>query len=140
MLIESGEWTGEACLEAQDKMAQVRGRERLREEDDDLSVEGLGREPAAVLGDADTDGVLRMGTDGHEGVRLAVVALPESALPVLLPEKIEITQEGGSPAGEGAGVREYDVPGVRRAGAARDRHDGYVCGLELVLLSLYRCA
>jgi len=29
-----------------------------------------------------------------------VVALPESALPVLLPESIEITQEGGSPLGK----------------------------------------
>jgi len=37
---------------------------------------------------------------GHEGVRPGgVVALPESALPVLLPEQIEITQEGGSPLG-----------------------------------------
>ena len=28
------------------------------------------------------------------------MALPESALPVLLPEQIEITQEGGSPLGK----------------------------------------
>ena len=35
---------------------------------------------------------------GHEGVEAGgVVALPESALPVLLPENVEITQQGGSP-------------------------------------------
>ena len=37
---------------------------------------------------------------GHEGIAPGdVVPLPESALPVLLPEQIEITQEGGSPLG-----------------------------------------
>jgi len=61
------------------------------------------------------------------------VALPEGALPVVLPEKIEITQEGGSPLGKGAGVCEHDVPGVRRPGAARDGHDGHVRRFELVL-------
>ncbi len=69
----------------------------------------------------------------------AGVPVPESALPVLLPEKIEITQEGGSPLGRGAGVCEYDVPDVRRAGAARDGHDGHVRRFELVLLPLYGC-
>jgi len=40
-------------------------------------------------------------TNGHDGVKAGgVVALPESALPVLLPDSIEITQEGGSPLGK----------------------------------------
>jgi len=37
---------------------------------------------------------------GHAGVEAGgVVPLPESALPVVLPEQIEITQQGGSPLG-----------------------------------------
>jgi leucyl-tRNA synthetase len=40
-------------------------------------------------------------TNGHDGISPGgVVPLPESALPVLLPEQIEITQEGGSPLGK----------------------------------------
>jgi leucyl-tRNA synthetase len=39
-------------------------------------------------------------TNGHEGVEAGgVVALPESALPVVLPPQVEITQQGGSPLG-----------------------------------------
>ncbi len=39
--------------------------------------------------------------NGHPGLEPGgVVALPESALPVLLPEQMEITQEGGSPLGK----------------------------------------
>ena len=62
-----------------------------------ISVEGLGSEPAAVLGDADPDGVLRMGMLGSS--RVESLPVPESALPVLLPEQVEITQQGGSPLG-----------------------------------------
>ncbi len=42
--------------------------------------------------------------------------------------------------GPGAGVRQRDVPEVRRPGAARDRHDGHVRRFVLVLLSLHRRA
>jgi leucyl-tRNA synthetase len=39
--------------------------------------------------------------NGHTGVEPGgVVALPESALPVLLPDQVAITQEGGSPLGK----------------------------------------
>jgi leucyl-tRNA synthetase len=39
--------------------------------------------------------------NGHAGVEPGgVVALPESALPVMLPPQVEITQEGGSPLGK----------------------------------------
>ncbi len=62
-----------------------------------------------------------------------------SSLPVLLPEQIEITQQGGSPLGARAGFCERDLSEVWRAGAARDRHDGHVRRFELVLLSLHRC-
>jgi leucyl-tRNA synthetase len=48
---------------------------------------------------------------GHEGVAAGgVVPLPESALPVLLPDTIEITQEGGSPLGKVPGFVNTTCP------------------------------
>jgi leucyl-tRNA synthetase len=98
VLINSGEWTGEAVLEAQEKMA------RFAEE------HGFGKKTTTYrLKDWGVSRQRYWGTPipmvycerGHEGVkRGGVVALPESALPVLLPEQIEITQEGGSPLGK----------------------------------------
>jgi leucyl-tRNA synthetase len=83
---------GLICGEAQKKMAGVCGAGAdLATATVTYPAEGLGREPAAVLGHADSDGVLR---PEH-----GLVPLPESALPVLLPEQIEITQQGGSPLG-----------------------------------------
>jgi leucyl-tRNA synthetase len=57
-----------------------------------LSPEGLGREPAALLGHADSHDLLRQ-------ARRAAFRCPTSALPVLLPAQMEITQQGGSPLG-----------------------------------------
>ena len=98
VLIDSGEWTGEACLEAQEKMA------RFAEEN------GFGKKTTTYrLKDWGVSRQRYWGTPipmvycerGHDGVKPGgVVALPESALPVLLPEQIEITQEGGSPLGK----------------------------------------
>ena len=84
---------GLSCVEAQKKMAGVCGGEGLRRGDDHVSPEGLGCEPAALLGHADPDDLLRE----WRGIGPGIVPVPESALPVLLPEKIEITQQGGSP-------------------------------------------
>ena len=97
VLIDSEEWTGESCLEAQEKMASFAERG------------GFGR--ATVTYRLKDWGVSRQrywGTpipmvyceQGHAGVEPGgVVPLPESALPVLLPEQVEITQQGGSPLG-----------------------------------------
>ena len=41
-------------------------------------------------------------------------------------------------AGQGAGVRQRELPQVRRPGAPRDRHHGHLRRFVLVLLSLYR--
>ena len=43
-------------------------------------------------------------------------------------------------AGGNAGVCEYDVSEVRRAGSARDGHDGYVRGFVVVFLPVLRSA
>jgi leucyl-tRNA synthetase len=97
VLMDSGEWTGESVLEAQEKMA------RFAEES------GFGKKTTTYrLKDWGVSRQRYWGTPipmvycerGHEGIKPGgVVALPESALPVLLPEQIEITQEGGSPLG-----------------------------------------
>ena len=97
VLIGSGEWTGLGCVEAQQKMAEF------------ATAGGFGT--ATVTYRLKDWGVSRQrywGTPipmvycerGHEGLAAdGVVALPESALPVVLPEQIEITQQGGSPLG-----------------------------------------
>ncbi|MBB5057873.1 leucyl-tRNA synthetase [Granulicella aggregans] len=97
VLIDSGEWTGENCLEAQEKMAAF------------AKVNGFGT--ATVTYRLKDWGVSRQrywGTpipmvycqNGHEGVEPGgLVALRESDLPVILPPQIEITQQGGSPLG-----------------------------------------
>jgi leucyl-tRNA synthetase len=98
VLVDSGEWTGESMHAALEKMA------RFAEE------HGFGKKTTTYrLKDWGVSRQRYWGTPipmvycerGHEGVKPGgVVALPESALPVLLPEQIEITQEGGSPLGK----------------------------------------
>jgi len=91
VLIDSGEWTGEACLEAQDKMASF------------AELHGFGKKTTTYrLKDW---GVSRQRYWGTPIPMIycpehGVVPVPEKDLPVLLPEKIEITQEGGSPLGK----------------------------------------
>ena len=108
VLIDSGEWTGESCLEAQERMAAF------------AEQGGFGR--ATVTYRLKDWGVSRQrywGTPipmvycerGHAGVEPGgVVALPESALPVLLPEQVEITQQGGSPLARDAGFLHTTCP------------------------------
>jgi leucyl-tRNA synthetase len=96
-LIDSGEWTGEACLEAQEKMAAF------------AEANGFGK--ATVTYRLKDWGVSRQRywgtpipmvycTNGHEGIEAGgLVALRESDLPVILPPQVEITQQGGSPLG-----------------------------------------
>ena len=90
VLVNSGEWTGEAALEAQEKMG------RYAEE------HGFGRRTTTFrLKDW---GVSRQ---RYWGTPIPViyctehgaVPVPDDQLPVLLPEQIEITQQGGSPLG-----------------------------------------
>ena len=102
MLVDSGQWTGESCAEAQRKMAEF------------AAANGFGA--ATVTYRLKDWGVSRQrywGTPipmvycerGHAGGASGpwwpggVVPLPESALPVVLPAQVEITQQGGSPLG-----------------------------------------
>ncbi len=95
VLVDSGEWTGEPCLEAQEQMgrfAQERGFGKrtttFRLKDWGVSRQRYWGTPIPMV----------YCTNGHKGLAPGgVVPLPEAALPVLLPENVEITQEGGSP-------------------------------------------
>jgi leucyl-tRNA synthetase len=95
VLIESGEWTGEAALEAQEKMARFAEKHGFGKKKTTFRLKDWGVSRQRYWG---TPIPMVYCVNGHDGVRPGgVVALPESALPVLLPETIEITQEGGSP-------------------------------------------
>jgi leucyl-tRNA synthetase len=95
VLIDSGEWTGEAALEAQEKMARFAEEHGFGKKTTTYRLKDWGVSRQRYWG---TPIPMVYCANGHEGVAPGgVVALPESALPVLLPEKIEITQEGGSP-------------------------------------------
>ena len=98
VLIDSGEWTGEACLEAQEKMGQF------------AEAGGFGKRTTTYrLKDWGVSRQRYWGTpipmvycqNGHQGIAAGhPVPVPESSLPVLLPANVTITQEGGSPLGK----------------------------------------
>src|ERR1039457_2778738 len=97
VLVDSGQWTGASCVAAQQAMSAF--------------AEANGFGAATVTYRLKDWGVSRQrywGTPipmvycekGHAGVEPGgVVPLPESALPVVLPAQVEITQQGGSPLG-----------------------------------------
>jgi leucyl-tRNA synthetase len=96
-LIDSGEWTGLGCVEAQEKMAAF------------AKANGFGTPMVTYrLKDWGVSRQRYWGTPipmvycekGHDGVEPGgLVALRESDLPVILPPQVEITQQGGSPLG-----------------------------------------
>ena len=67
-----------------------------------------------------------------------LVPVPDDQLPVILPDVARLQAEGPVAARDRRGVGQHDVPEVRRAGAARDRHDGHVRRLVVVLPALLR--
>jgi len=98
VLVNSGEWNGLGCAEAQRKMtafAQAKGfgspTVTYRLKDWGVSRQRYWGTPIPMV----------YCRNGHAGIEPGgVVALPESALPVVLPPQVEITQEGGSPLGK----------------------------------------
>jgi leucyl-tRNA synthetase len=107
-LADSGQWTGESCAEAQQKMAAF------------AKANGFGT--ATVTYRLKDWGVSRQRywgtpipmvycTNGHAGIEPGgVVPLPESVLPVVLPPQVEITQQGGSPLGRVADFANTTCP------------------------------
>ena len=114
VLIDSGEWTGESCLEAQGKMAAF------------AQANGFGK--ATVTYRLKDWGVSRQ---RYWGTPIPMVycdcspnepiPVEESSLPVLLPEQIHITQEGGSPLGRVPAFVETTCP--RCGGPAKRETD-----------------
>ena len=98
VLIDSGEWTGDTPLDAQEKMARFAEEHGFGKKTTTYRLKDWGVSRQRYWG---TPIPMVYCTSGHEGVKAGgIVALPESALPVLLPEQIEITQQGGSPLGK----------------------------------------
>ncbi|WP_260704780.1 leucine--tRNA ligase [Edaphobacter flagellatus] len=98
VLIDSGEWTGLNCVEAQQKMAAFAKTKGFGEPTVTYRLKDWGVSRQRYWG---TPIPMVYCQNGHANVEPGgVVALPESALPVLLPENVEITQEGGSPLGK----------------------------------------
>jgi leucyl-tRNA synthetase len=91
VLIESGEWTGEAVLEAQDKMARFAEEHGFGKKTTTYRLKDWGVSRQRYWGTP-----IPMVYCAEHGI----VPVPEKDLPVLLPDTIEITQEGGSPLGK----------------------------------------
>ena len=126
-VVNSGEFDGLVAEEAIPRMAAWAAAEGHRQAHDHLPAQGLADQPPALLGHADPGRLLRQGRHAAgAGRRSADRAAAGRA----------VHRRGRQPAREGAGLRERDLPEVRRRGAARDRHDGHVRRLVLVLLPL----
>ena len=98
VLINSREWDGLGCVEAQQKMAAFAKQKGFGEPTVTYRLKDWGVSRQRYWG---TPIPMVYCLNGHPGLEPGgVVALPESALPVLLADQVEITQEGGSPLGK----------------------------------------
>ncbi len=94
-LIDSGAWTGQSCAAAQQEMARFAQEHGFGKKTTTYRLKDWGVSRQRYWG---TPIPMVYCERGHEGLQPGgVVPLPESALPVLLPEQVEITHEGGSP-------------------------------------------
>jgi leucyl-tRNA synthetase len=91
VLVDSGEWTGEACLQAQDKMGRYAEEHGFGKRTTTFRLKDWGVSRQRYWGTPIP--MIYCERDG-------IVPVPESALPVLLPDNVNITQEGGSPLGK----------------------------------------
>lgn len=88
LLINSGEFSGLGCQEAQRKMAEFAEKHGFGKPSISYRLKDWGVSRQRYWGTPIP--MIYCATDG-------LVPVPEDQLPVLLPEKIEITQQGGSP-------------------------------------------
>ncbi len=95
ILAGSGSWSGQSCTAAQDGMALFAQQNGFGKKITTYRLKDWGVSRQRYWG---TPIPMVYCERGHEGLAPGGVApLPESALPVLLPEQVEITQAGGSP-------------------------------------------
>jgi leucyl-tRNA synthetase len=88
VLIDSGEWTGLSCADAQRKMTDFAKAKGFGEATITFRLKDWGVSRQRYWGTPIP--MLYCAKDG-------IVPVPDDQLPVLLPEHVEITQEGGSP-------------------------------------------
>jgi leucyl-tRNA synthetase len=88
VLIDSGEWTGMSCADAQQKMTAFAKAKGFGEATITFRLKDWGVSRQRYWGTPIP--MLYCEKDG-------IVPVPDDQLPVLLPENVEITQEGGSP-------------------------------------------
>ena len=88
VLIDSGEWSGLGCAEAQQKMTAFAKAKGFGEATITFRLKDWGVSRQRYWGTPIP--MLYCEKDG-------IVPVPDDQLPVLLPENVEITQEGGSP-------------------------------------------
>ncbi len=112
LLINSGEFSGLGCQEAQQKMAAFAQEKGFGKPSVTYRLKDWGISRQRYWGTPIP--IIYCPTDG-------LVPVPEDQLPVLLPEKIDITQEGGSPL---ARVPQFArVPCPKCGGIARRETD-----------------
>ena len=90
VLADSGEWTGQSCEEAQRAMTAFAKQNGFGEATVTFRLKDWGVSRQRYWGTPIP--MLYCAKDG-------IVPVPDDQLPVLLPEQVEITQEGGSPLG-----------------------------------------
>src|SRR5580698_4356732 len=88
VLVNSGEYNGLSCAEAQKRLQETAARKGFGEAKVVFRLKDWGVSRQRYWGTP-----IPMIHCEHDGL----VAVPDDQLPVLLPEKIEITQQGGSP-------------------------------------------
>ncbi|HEX6773111.1 MAG TPA: leucine--tRNA ligase, partial [Acidobacteriaceae bacterium] len=88
VLVDSGEWTGMSCTEAQQKMTAFAKQKGFGEATITFRLKDWGVSRQRYWGTPIP--MLYCKRDG-------IVPVPDDHLPVLLPQNVEITQEGGSP-------------------------------------------
>jgi leucyl-tRNA synthetase len=88
VLVNSGEFDGLTCSQAQEQLQQVAARKGFGEATVTFRLRDWGVSRQRYWGTPIP--MIHCERDG-------IVAVPDSQLPVILPDKIEITQQGGSP-------------------------------------------
>src|SRR5579863_1392834 len=112
VLVNSGEFDGMACSDAQKKLQEVAAREGFGEAKITFRLRDWGVSRQRYWGTPIP--MIHCERDG-------IVPVPDDQLPVILPDNVEITQQGGSPLGR---VPEFvDVTCPKCGGAAKRETD-----------------